>query len=117
MTRHDDTTRLRHMLDHAVEAVELVHGQTRADLDADRTLNLALVRLVEIVGEAAAHVSEAERKRLPQIPWEDIIGMRNRVVHGYDEVDFDILWDVIELHLPPLIVEIRRALGEDSAGR
>ena len=116
MTRHDDHTRLRHMLDHAVEAVELTHGQSRADLDADRKLNLALVRLVEIVGEAAAHVSEAERKRHSQIPWEDIIGMRNRVVHGYDEVDFDILWDVVELHLPPLIVELRRALGENAGG-
>ena len=117
MTRRDDTTRLRHMLDHAVEAVEMIRGRVRDDLDADRKLNLALVRLVEIVGEAAARVSEAERKRVPQIPWEDIIGMRNRVVHGYDEVDFDILWDVVELHLPPLIIELRQALGEDSARR
>lgn len=112
MTRHDDRTRLRHMLDHAVEAVDMIRGHARQDLDADRKLNLALVRLVEIIGEAAAHVSEAERKRHSQIPWEDIIGMRNRVIHGYDEVDFGILWDVVELHLPPLIVELRRALSE-----
>jgi uncharacterized protein with HEPN domain len=102
------------MLDHAVEAVDMIRGHSRQELDADRKLNLALVRLVEIIGEAAAHVSEVERKRVPQIPWEDIIGMRNRVVHGYDEVDFDILWDVVELHLPPLIVELRRALGDNA---
>jgi uncharacterized protein with HEPN domain len=100
------------MLDHAVEAVEMIRGHTRADLDKDRKLNLALVRLVEIVGEAAAHVSDVERGRHARIPWEDIVGMRNRIVHGYDEVDFDILWDVVELHLPPLVVELRRAIGE-----
>lgn len=117
MTRHDDQTRLRHMHDHAVEAVKMIHGHTRPDLDRDRRLNLALVRLVEIIGEAAAHVSEAERRRYPQIPWEDIVGMRNRVVHGYDEVDFDILWDVVELHLPPLINELGPVFGEGTAGR
>ena len=100
------------MLDHAVEAVEMIRGHTRADLDKDRKLNLALVRLVEIVGEAAAHVSDAERRRHPEVPWEDIVGMRNRIVHGYDEVDFDILWDIVELHLPPLIAELRAAPGE-----
>ena len=71
------------MLDHAVEAVEMIRG----------------------------HVSDAGRERHPGIPWDDIVGMRNRVVHGYDEVDFDILWDVVELHLPPLIGELRRVLG------
>ncbi len=105
------------MFDHAVEAVKMIHGHARSDLDQDRKLNLALVRLVEIIGEAAAHVSEAERRRYSLIPWEDIVGMRNRVVHGYDEVDFDILWDVVELHLPPLIIELGTAIGKDSAGR
>ena len=114
MTRRDDPTRLRHMLDHAIEAVELIRGHTRRALDTDRKLNLALVRLVEIIGEAASRVTNQERTRHQGIPWEDIIGMRNRVVHGYDEVDFDILWDVVELHLPPLILELQRALGKDS---
>ena len=70
------------------------------------------MRLVEIIGEAAAHVSQQTRERYPKIPWEDIVGMRNRIVHGYDEVDFDILWDVVELHLPPLVDEVRRALDQ-----
>jgi uncharacterized protein with HEPN domain len=109
MTQHDDQTRLQHMLDHAVEAVELIRGHNRSDLDHDRKLNLALVRLIEIVGEAAARVRADTRAQHAQIPWQDIIGMRNRVIHGYDEVDFDILWDVVELHLPPLIAELRKA--------
>jgi len=111
MTHHDDRTRLQHMLDHALEAVEMIRDRSRADLDSDRKLNLSLVRLVEITGEAAARVSLAERARYPGIPWDDIIGLRNRVVHGYDEVDFDILWDTVELHLPPLINELRQALA------
>ena len=114
MTRHDDRTRLRHMLDHAVEAAELIRGQVRADLDKDRKLNLALVRLVEIVDEAAARVSVSTRQQAPQIPWQDIVGMRNRIIHGYDEVDFDILWDVVELHLPPLIEDLRQVLGNSG---
>ncbi len=68
MSRHDDQPRLRHMLDHAVEAVELSRERTRADLDTDRPLNLALVRLLEIVGEAAARISNETRDRHPDIP-------------------------------------------------
>ena len=98
------------MLEHAIEAVEMTKGHRRADLDKDRKLNLALVRLVEIIGEAAAHVSSEMQTRFPQIPWQDIIGMRNRIIHAYDRVDLDILWDVIELDLPPLILELRRIL-------
>ncbi len=101
------------MLDHAIEAVDLIRGHKRADLDHDRKLNLALVRLVEIVGEAAARVTPTTRAQHPLIPWHDIVGMRNRVIHGYDEVDFDILWDVIELHLPPLITQLRKAVPSD----
>ncbi len=88
----------------------MIRGHTRADLDSDRKLNLALVRLVEIIGEAATRVSPEVRNAHPGIPWLDIIGMRNRIVHGYDQVDFDILWDVMELHLPPLITELQRIL-------
>lgn len=86
----------------------MIRGHARGDLDTDRKLNLALVRLVEIIGEAATRVRPEVRNRHPGIPWLDIIGMRNRIVHGYDQVDFDILWDVIQLHLPPLITELQR---------
>ena len=88
----------------------MIREHTRADLDTDRKLNLALVRLVEIIGEAATRVTPEVRNRHPDVPCLDIIGMRNRIVHGYDEVDFDILWDVMELRLPPLIAELRRIL-------
>jgi uncharacterized protein with HEPN domain len=111
MTRHDDITRLHHMLDYASEAVGMVRGKERDDLKRDRMLQLALVRLVEIVGEAATQVSEEGQQRHPSIPWPQVRGMRNRLVHGYDKIDLDVLWDTIEYDLPPLIAELRRILG------
>ncbi len=111
MTRHDDSTRLRHMLDHAIEASQMAEGRSRSDLDQDRQLNLALVRLMEIVGEAAGRVSQQTFENHPGIPWPDIVSLRNRLIHGYDEVDFDILWDIISLDLPPLINQLQQILG------
>lgn len=108
MSRRDDEVRLRHMLNHAREAVEMASGRARADLDADRQLNLALTRLIEIIGEAAARVTPETRNAFPDVPWTEITGMRNRIVHGYDEVDFDILWTVVEIDLPKLIRLLER---------
>ena len=91
MTLHDPIVRVRHMLDHAREAVDMVRGRYRADLNTDRQLNLALVRLVEVIGEAANCVPEDFRSRHPQVPWRQAVGMRNRIIHGHDVIDFDIL--------------------------
>ena len=112
MTQHDDTIRLRHMLDHAAEAAAMIQGRRRDDLGRERMLQLALVRLVEIIGEAATRVSPEGQQRYPAIPWQQARGMRNRLIHGYDKVDLDVLWDTIQDDLPPLIVQLRKALGE-----
>src|SRR5690349_5174275 len=110
MPRHEDDARLRHMLDHAKEASAMARGKTRVQLDHDRQLNLALVRLLEIVGEAAGRVPAKERSRYPDIPWAEIVGLRNRLIHGYDSVDFDILWQIVIDDLPPLIEALEKAL-------
>ena len=110
MTRRDPGVRLRHMFDHAREAVEMARGRTREDLESDRQFNLALVRLLEIIGEAGARVPNADRDRWPSIPWTDIVGMRNRIVHGYDVVNFDIVWSIVRNDLPQLIVELDRLI-------
>jgi len=78
-------------------------GRKRADLDSDRQFSLALVRLLEIIGEAANRVPNDERARIPEVPWAQIVGLRNRLIHGYDEVDFDILWQIASHDLPKLI--------------
>ncbi|MBU2498290.1 MAG: DUF86 domain-containing protein [Proteobacteria bacterium] len=100
------------MLDHATEAMQMARDRAREDLDTDRRLNLSLVRLLEVVGEAATRVSEATRRAHPQIAWAEIAGLRNRLVHGYDDVDFDILWDIIQLDLPPLVATLTAILRQ-----
>jgi uncharacterized protein with HEPN domain len=106
MSHSDVDLRLRHMLEHAREALELVKGKARKDFDADRVLRLALVRLVEVVGEAANRIPHTDRSRFPSVPWTGIIGLRNRLVHGYDEVDFDILWEILQKDLPELVKKL-----------
>jgi uncharacterized protein with HEPN domain len=114
MTQHDPLLRLRHMLDHAREAVEMVRGRERRDLDRDRMLELSLVRLVEIVGEAASRMTRADQARYPTIPWPQVTGMRHRLVHGYDTVDLQVLWDTVTDDLPPLIAALEAVLGLES---
>jgi uncharacterized protein with HEPN domain len=111
MSRRDPLIALRQMRDHAREALALLHNRSRADLGADRMLNLALVRLLEIVGEAAARVEPNERTGFPGIPWQQVVGLRNRLIHGYDTVDLDLLWSIAIEDLPALVAELDRALG------
>ena len=110
MPRHDPQVRLQHMLEYAREAIGLMRDKKRADLDTDRTLGLATLRCLEIVGEAASHVPESLRQQHPRIPWLQIIGTRNRLVHGYDLVDYDIIWSTVTEDLPPLIAELEKTL-------
>ncbi len=100
------------MLDHAQEAEDLVAGKDKTELQHNRVLELALIRLVEIVGEASAKVSSETQAKYPSIPWPQVIGMRNRLIYGYDSVDLDVLWDTIEVDLPPLIAEIEKIMGK-----
>ncbi len=111
MSQRNTMISLRHMMDHALEAVAMAAGRSRADLDQDRQFNLALVRLLEIIGEAASRVPQEEQVRYAEIPWPEIIGLRNRLIHGYDAVDFDILWQIVSNDLPPLIAELEKILG------
>lgn len=110
--RRDDLIRLRHMLDAAQEALTFAQGSCRADLDGDRKLVLALVKAIEIIGEAAYQISPTTRAQLPRIPWEDIIGMRHRLVHAYFDINLDILWQTVQEDLPPLLQALCNALRE-----
>ena len=83
----------------------------RTELDSDRMLQLALTRLVEVIGEAAAGVDLETRSRCVGIPWLQVVGMRNRLIHGYDVVDMDMLWDTVTRDIPPLISHLETALA------
>jgi uncharacterized protein with HEPN domain len=113
MSQRNTSVSLRHMLDHALEAVAMVEGKTRADLDKDRQLNLALVRLLEIIGEAATRIPKEEQIHYSDIPWSEIVSLRNRLIHGYDTVDFDILWQIMNQDLPGLIKALRKAVAKE----
>jgi len=88
----------------------MVGGRSRHDLDTDRMLQLSLTHLVEIIGEAANRVSGEGRSRHPYIPWQDAINTRNRFIHGYDTVDYDIVWKIATQELPLLIAGLESAL-------
>ncbi len=111
MTRRDYAITLSHMRDHAREAMGLAQGRSREDLDDDRLLTLALTRLVEIVGEAAGRVPSDQRRKYSGIDWARIIGMRNRLIHEYDDVDLAILWRTVKQDLPELVTRIEKMLG------
>jgi len=108
----EDDVLLRDMLDHARRAVNAVAHCRREDLDADPVLAAALERFIEVTGEAASKVTEATRRDLPQVPWREIIGMRNRLVHGYAAVDHDIVWDVAAVDLPGLVTTLESLLDD-----
>src|ERR1700690_919167 len=110
MPKQDDVTRLRHMLDAARKAHALTKGKGRSVLDQDETLGLAVVRLVEILGEAARGVSQDFQNSHPQIAWKEMIGARNHLIHGYYEVDYDIVWQIVTDDLPLLIVELEKVI-------
>jgi uncharacterized protein with HEPN domain len=110
MSKIDDRTRLQHMLESATTAVQLSAGETRTSLTTDIKLSLALVRLIEIAGEAANNVSLEKQAELSEIPWRQIVGMRNRIVHAYFDVDLDVVWHTVTEELPLLIVVLERVV-------
>ena len=98
-----DLIRLRHMLDAAQEAIKFAANKSRKDLDRDRMLTLAIIKSIEIIGEAASKVSDSCRAKYPVLPWIDIVNMRHRMIHAYFDVNLDIVWQTIQADLPSLV--------------
>jgi len=107
-----DADRLRHMRDAANAAMGFVRGRARGDLDTDLMLQFALVRALEMVGEAADKLSDSTHAAHPSIPWSEIIGVRHRLIHGYFDVDLDIVWNVTTRKLPDLVNWINSVLSQ-----
>lgn len=105
-----DDVRLLHMRDAAREAIRFAEGKSRADLDHDRMLVLALVKAIEIIGEAASQVGQSTRDRLAAIPWPAIVTMRHRLVHAYFDINLDTVWNTVVEDLPALLAELERGL-------
>ena len=114
MSRRDPLVYILHMRDHAREARDMAGGRSRADLDTDRMLNLALVRLLEVLGEASRRVPDDFRSRYPDVPWRDTSDLRNRLIHGYDQINFDLVWEVIENDLEPLFEQLETIIAAEG---
>ena len=114
MSRRHDRISMVDMLNHAREAVDFLGDASPDDLAGDRVMQLALTKLVEVVGEAASRVSEETQQQHTAIAWGEIIGTRNRMVHGYDDIDLVILCSIIQQDLPPLIKQLQPLVGEES---
>ena len=110
--RRDDSIRIRHMLDAAREAISFAKNRTRKDLDNDRMLSLSIVKSIEIIGEAASKVTDETKNECSEIPWANIIAMRNRLIHAY--FDIDRVWDTIGDDIPSLIDTLEKLISSEE---
>ena len=110
MSIHDDKTRLGHMLFAAQKILHFTENVDRVEFDNDEKLQLAIIRLIEIIGEAAARLTSELYDQYPHIAWQAIIGMRNRLVHAYFAINLDIVWNTIEIAIPQLVADIDQIL-------
>ena len=110
----DDLTRVRHMFEAAENAQRFISGKSRADLDTDPMLLFALVRAIEIIGEAASKVTAEQRTASPAVPWSAIVAMRNRLIHAYFDIDRDIVWKTVTEEIPSLRSQLLQFIPKDS---
>ncbi len=97
------------ILDAMQKAEILVKNVTFEEFQADFRIHFALVRALEIIGEAAKRLPKSVREQYPDIPWKGMAGMRDRIIHGYDDVDLAIVWNVVQNDIPrikPLLLKI-----------
>lgn len=111
----DDLLYFGHMLDVARKAIGNTQGINRESYDKNENLRLALIHLVQTLGEAARRVSPEGQARHPEIPWREMIGMRNKIVHDYLGVDEDVIWNVVTVDMPPLVAKLEKIVPSESA--
>ncbi len=114
MTKHDETIYFLHIRDYAKKAVNMIAGQNRKIIDKDEKLCLALMHLLVLIGESANRISKRTQSQYSEIPWKKMIGIRNRLIHGYDFVDYDILWVTLTKNLPILIEKMEDIISQEK---
>lgn len=112
--RRDDASYLLDMLVAARDAVVFADGLSFSEFARDQRTQLAILKCVEIVGEAASRVGAETREAHPSFPWREIVGMRNRLAHAYFEIDLRLVWDTVRNDLPPLIVQLEPLVPPES---
>ncbi len=112
--RRNDLVRLHHIIDAIHEATAFLQGRSHDELYSDRMLNLSLVRLLEIVAETARGISRECRSGYPEVAWKEMAGMRDRLVHGYFDIDLDMVWQTVTSELPPLLSQLEHIISEEE---
>lgn len=110
--RDEDRVRIQHMIDSIESIQRFVKGREEKDLGSDEMLLFAIVRAIEILGEAAGKIGDDTRTRAPSVPWSAIVAMRNRLIHGYFDIDTEIVWKTVTIELPAIEPALRALLGE-----
>ncbi len=106
----EDKIRLQHILDEANEACQYIEGLSFDEFRKDGKTVRAVIRSIEVIGEAASKLSLDFRKDHPEVPWQKISGMRNRLIHVYFDIDYQIMWQTVKENLPSLIHQIQSIL-------
>jgi uncharacterized protein with HEPN domain len=107
----DDRTRLEHMLQSSTDAISFLGILTENDLAENKMPLQAIVRSVEIIGEAASQISQEFRDSNPDVPWSKIIGMRNRLIHAYFDIDHELVYSTVRVDLPVLVNQVKLLLS------
>lgn len=115
MSRGDDYIRIQHIIDAIDEATTFIQGRTKECLYLDRQLSLALIKLLEIIGEAANKVSPEFKSANSHIPWRQMIDMRNRLTHGYFDTDLGIVWKTVNSELPQLLNSLQSLIANNRS--
>ena len=113
MSKRSDLVPMGDMLDLGHRIIEKISRVDRGQFDADENLRITVMHLVQTIGEAARRVSEAARHAHPEIEWQEIIGMRNRLVHDYTNIDFDAVWQAATVDVPRLVAGLRAFMPSD----
>lgn len=114
--RAEDQVRILHMIDAAESIGAFLAGRQRAHLDQDRMLLFAIIRAIEIIGEAAGRITHDTRLAHPEIPWSAIVGMRNRLIHGYFDIDTEIVWKTVFEEIPFLLTRLHAVVATGQKG-
>jgi uncharacterized protein with HEPN domain len=112
MSAHDPQATLRQIQDAAHRLQMICEGKTLEQLLADWQATAALERFIEIVGEGVKRLPVDLRQRYSSVPWKEIAGTRDHLSHGYDDVDYQVLWDAVEKDVPELLLAIEQMLKE-----
>lgn len=110
--RDNDKIRLQHIIEEAREACNFIKDYSFEDFIKDGKTVRAVIRSIEIIGEASAKISGEFKNTHKDVPWDKIIGMRNRLIHVYFDIDYDIVWQTVKKNMPELIKAIKKLLEE-----